>query len=99
MNILDEDTYMAVHATVDRARRTGQDLVEALNERSLLLSPAARRSVQVEALRAFERDVQRWLPHEFVRRVRKAEAATPADMYEAMLSYLADYIKVLKEER
>lgn len=96
--ILDEETYIAVHATLDRARRNGWDAVEVLNSAGLLLSPAARQQIQLTALAAFRADVNRWLPHEFLRRVRKVGTSSPTDMHGAMMGYLADYIKALKEQ-
>lgn len=99
VTILDEDTYTAAQAALVTAKRHGWDQVEVLHQRNLLLSPAVRRHVQVAALVALEQDLGRWQPHEMLRRVRKVETGTPADMYLAMMGYLADYIKTLKEER
>ncbi len=91
---LDETTYLAVQAKLSAAVRAGRDQAEALHEAGLLLAPATRRDVEVEALERFERDLARWRPHEFLRRIHKNKASTPADMHEAILGYLADYIKV-----
>ena len=97
--ILDEETYIATQATLAGARRACQVEAEALHQRGLLLSPAVRRQVQVTALVALERDLARWAPHEMLRRIHRDKPGTPADMHEAMMGYLADYIKALKEER
>ena len=99
VSILDEDTFLATHATLDRARRTGRDPVEELHRHGLLLAPVRRRQIQVMTLIAFEQELTRWRPHEFLRRIRKVETSTPADMHEAIHGYLLDYIKTLKEER
>mgnify|MGYP001573554711 CR=1 FL=1 len=91
---LDEATYLAVQASLTRARRGGWDAAEVLHEAGLVLSPAVRRRVVVAELEAFARELERWRPHEFLRRVHKDMPSTPADMHEAICSYLADYIDV-----
>ena len=91
---LDEATYLAVLAQLTRARRGGWDAAEVLHEAGLILSPAVRRQVEVTVLEAFARELERWRPHEFLRRVHRDKPSTPVDMYEAIRSYLADYIDV-----
>ena len=94
---LDEATYLAVHSRLERARRGGWDPAEVLHEAGLVLSPAVRRRIEVGTLESFARELERWRPHEFLRRVHKDTASTPVDMYEAICSYLSDYVKMKRE--
>jgi hypothetical protein len=97
--VLDEETYSATHACLGRARRGGWDAAESLHRLGLLLSPAVRQQVQVDALVALRQDLERWQPHEMLRRLHKVETSSPADMYTAIVSYLDEYIIALREQR
>lgn len=90
---LDPDTARQVRDVMAQARRNGRDPVEALNAAGLVMSPAAVAQVKGEALYALLRDVESWRPAEYVRRVNKATAPTAADMYNAILGYIAEYVE------
>jgi len=94
---LDEQTYLAVHAALTRARRGGWDPAEVLHENGLVLAPAVRRLVVVGALEMFAGELERWHTHEFARRVAHDRPLTPVEMHEAIKSYLHDYIAVQRK--
>lgn len=96
---LDEQTYLAVHAALARARRGGWDPAEVLHEGGLILAPAVRRQVVVGALKEFAAELERWRTHEFARRVGRDRPLTSAEMHEAIKSYLADYIDMKEKMR
>jgi hypothetical protein len=80
------------------ARRQGLDLAAVLDTYDMLLTEAAVNRVGLEALRAFRRSMDQWQAHEFARRIRKDAPISPAEMFDAIASYLDDYITMKEKE-
>jgi hypothetical protein len=76
-----------------RSRRLGHSAVEALHRADLLLSPAAVARIERDTLVQVLEMVRAMEPREFlVRRLRSTGAATPTDMYHAIVDFLDEYL-------
>lgn len=83
-----------VRRIINMAPRHGADVVEALDRKDLLSTPAREREIRVETLRTLWREWDRWQPHELMRRKFHAGAQnSPADMYHVLMEFLAEYIE------
>lgn len=87
-----------VRDIVTKSRFHGADVVEALNYRDLLLTPAHENRIQLEVLRRFADELERWQPHEMLRRKYSSDGSrTPADMYHVIQEFLDEFITHRKE--
>jgi len=90
--------HLQAHNLMSYARKQGLDPVRTLDTYGMLLTSEKRRQITVEALREFRTQFERWQPHEFARRIRRDAGLTPAEMFEAIASYLDDYIAMKEKE-
>lgn len=81
-----------VRATQAKARRNGKDAVQALFDENLILTDHMRHLLQMEALQDLRRELDKWRPAEFLRRVTKSAAPTPDDMHRAILGFVDEYL-------
>lgn len=94
---LDLGTYHAVARVVYEAQREGLSPVEELNRQGLILTKARREILAIVGLEMLLDQLHAWMPHEMLRKVnRKAEAGTPADMYEAFKQFTEELISHIK---
>lgn len=94
---LDLDTHQAVAKVVYQSLREGTSPVEELNRQGLILTKARREMLAVVGLEMLLDQLYLWMPHEMLRRVnRKAEAGTPADMYEALKVFVEELVSHIK---
>jgi hypothetical protein len=94
---LDLQTHQAVAQVVYDAQRQGLSPVEELNRRGLILTRARRELLAVVGLEMLLDQLLAWMPHEMLRKVnKKAEAGTPADMYEAFKQFTEELISHIK---
>jgi hypothetical protein len=90
---LDEETARRVHSSLNYARWHGESIPERLHKDGLLWTPDKAREVQVSTLQFILEEVQRWQPHEFLRKVKRdGGQATPTDMYMAMCQWLEEHV-------
>lgn len=74
-------------------------MVESLHRADLLLSPAVVSRIEQNALQHLLEAVRGVEPREFlVRQIRSTGAATPRDMYEAIIVFMQEYIHVHGED-
>lgn len=91
---LDPITWAVVQDTIHKGLRGGQDVAEALNKAGLLVTPARAHQMEIAGLRALLDSLYGWSTVEMLRkRNRSVSSATPADMYEAVLAYVGEFIK------
>lgn len=96
---LDRDTQFRVISCLEQALWSGTHVADLLNAKGLILSPVAKVEVRYEAMMFLAREMQRWTPAEFLRRVnRTLSGATPEDMYHAILTWVIDHARAAKEE-
>jgi hypothetical protein len=99
-NPIDGQTYALSNGVLKQARTRGLDALEELNRAGLLLTPAARKQIQVAALSALLESLGNWRPAELLRRLHGApESKTPADMYHCILGFIEEYLTVVKSEQ
>lgn len=91
---LDDFTWDHAIDVVRRAQRAGKCPVEALHADGLLVTPARAKQMSLIAARELLDSLHGWSSVEMLRRVnRTVSSATPADMWEAFLSYIAEWVK------
>lgn len=90
---LDTETFMKVHASIGRAKWRGGSIPEQLHQDGLLWTPDRARDLQATTLQFILEEVQRWQPHEFLRKVKRdGGQATPTDMYMAICQWLEEHV-------
>lgn len=89
---VDDVTWRLAEEALIVAKNNGWNPIEILDRRYLLLTPARERQIVINALENLQEDLERWQPHEMIRRVRRDGNGTPADMYRAICGYLKEYI-------
>lgn len=96
---LDEEIYQRVDAVIRRARRSGVDPIDRLNEASLLWTPKRQAKLQLEAIKDLNMEFDVWRPAEFLRLVsREMIGSTPADMHQAVRRWLQDYAEHARKQ-
>lgn len=96
---LDQFTWEKAKDAWHRAERGGQDPIEALNNAGLLVTPARARGMSLIIARSLLDSLYGWTAVEMLRKRNRTGAnATPADMYEAVLAYVTEYIKYVEEK-
>jgi hypothetical protein len=91
---LPEEYGVIVRGAIAQARLRGQDPAERLHKARLLLVPAEERAIETAVLHRFAEELQRWQPHEMLRRKFRTEApCTPADMYVVLQEFLTEFIE------
>lgn len=84
----------AIRDVITTSRVHGTDYIEILNRKDLLATPAREREIYIEALLTYSRELQRWMPHEMMRRkFHPGNPGAPADMFYVMLEFLDEYIE------
>ena len=93
MTQLDPDVWLAVHNTLDRARRLGTDPGEELYRAGLLLTPAHKQYLFVQGMMFLYQEVCSWRPAEFLRmKFLPSHPASPADLYSCMVEFIERHI-------
>jgi hypothetical protein len=96
---LDPDTHAHVTQVIDRARRAGANIPTRLNEAKLLWTRERERTAKLEALRDLIQEMDTWMPHEYLRTVnRTLTNCTPAEMHQAMLGFVHQYLAKVKSQ-
>jgi hypothetical protein len=90
--ILDSGTQQQIQRLLAEARRNGIAPVDALARSRLILDPQRRKDIELEALQELLRDLTKWRPTEYARRVSKNDPISPAQMLETVLEYVSEYI-------
>jgi len=97
---VDGTTYARTNAVLTGAHTRGLSAVEELNRVGLLLTPARDKQIRLETLSALLESLENWRPAELLRRkLRHAEAGTPADLYACILEYIQEYTTMVKEQQ
>lgn len=87
-----------IRRIINGAPSHGADAVEALNRYELILTPLQRNRIEVEVLRKLADELQRWQPHEMLRRKFHVDGSrTPADMYHVIQEFLDEFIQKRKD--
>lgn len=95
---LDADTMALAQQTVRAARRSGEDVVEALHRLGLIWSPERVAQVQQAAVDYLLQRFYDIRPAEMMRRSRNG-SQTPRVMYDTMIEFIEEYRQTLKEKR
>ena len=97
---LDPQMYRVVHAALRFARIHGKDEAEVLAGSDLLLTKARDKEIRLQAMSYLVQQVQRWGPHEFLRRKFDAQhSSTPNDMYVCILEFLEEHVDWWEREQ
>lgn len=95
---LDPVTWAAATEILRQAQRGGQDGAEALNRAGLLITPARGHQLSLHAVKALREQLYGWSSVEMLRKTnRTITSATPADMYEAVLRYVDEFVAHVEE--
>lgn len=96
---LDAHTYGNANMIIRRALIDGHDPVEALNRAGLLVTPARAHQMAAAGIDRLLESMFGWTAVEMLRRkVKGGTPGTPADMYEAMLSFVQEFARHVKEK-
>lgn len=93
---LDAETMALAQNLARAARRSGADIVEALHEAGLILSPQRRVAIQHATLNYLLDRLDDIRPAEMMRRARNS-AQTPRVMYDTMVEFIEEYKRTLGE--
>jgi hypothetical protein len=90
---LDPITFSKAKRVVSAAQSQGYDQIEALHASGLILSPAQRRKIRLEALREFQTVMMTYTTGQFFHQIRvKPEVATAEDLRRSIHQFVNDYI-------
>lgn len=96
---IDAETYLKVHAALDRCHRSGWDPVEELDRLGLVLSPARYSRIRHKVLTNLLVQLGTWRPVELLRRkYHPGHQSSPTDMYAVILEFVEDYRNKMEEE-
>lgn len=95
---LDSHTWGMATMVMTNAIRDGIAPVEALNRAGLLVTPARANAMAAKGVDKLVESMFGWSAVEMLRRrVKGGTPGTPADMYEAVLSFVQEFAAHLKE--
>jgi hypothetical protein len=84
---------MTAQAVLRRSRDLGLDPIEELHRKGLILSPAVKQHIRVDALRFILTELQTWRPAEMLRvKFDAHHTASPADMQACVCEWLTKHI-------
>lgn len=96
---LESGTYQAASAVLRVALHDGKDPIEALNQAGLLVTPARANAMAAAGVDKLMESMFGWSAVEMLRRrVKGGTPGTPADMYEAVLSFVQEFAAHVKEK-
>lgn len=85
-----------VEGLMAKARRTGRDLWEVMEEEGLMLTRARHREVKVETLNAMLYILSHDKAENLLQRYLGGRPATAQDMFDAVLEWLEEYREAVK---
>jgi hypothetical protein len=95
---MNEPEYTRVRNMLKYAADKGLDRVAMLDAYDLLLTSAAKKRIQLDTLRDFRNQFNELQAHQLARRIRWDAPVTSAEMFDAIASYLDDYITMKEKE-
>lgn len=96
---VDTETSLQFQDARNKARNTGQDLVELLNRNELLCTKARRQELQFQGLMELVRRLEKQDPSKLLRYYLGRETGTAAEMFSAMQQWIGSVIQAIAEGR
>jgi len=87
---LDRETWELASRVMRDAPKAGLDKIEALHEAGLITTAAERKAIRVDAIKYVLDLLTTWTPLDFLGRHGLGRPATPTDMYNCILGFLAE---------
>jgi len=96
---VDYDTQVSVDMAIYRANRQGTVYADELHRLGLLLSPNREAEIKAETMQWLVNELRGWTPAEFLRRrAMDLKNLTPADMYEAIASWMQEHADAARSQ-
>lgn len=96
--MINERDQQQVRNVMSYARKQGLDAVKLLDTYDLLLTTTSRHRISLDALRELQASLGQLQAHQIARRIRWDAPVTAAEMFDAIASYLDDYITMKEKE-